>query len=73
MVDKAIKELNLQEFDFFLIGDTKNDHILSKDLEIDSYIVKSKHTELDYFKEINKKVFSNLNNIKKELEASVVC
>ena len=71
LVDKAIKELNLQDFDFFLIGDTKNDYILSKELKINSYIVKSKHTELDYFKVINKKVFSNLNHIKKELEEMV--
>jgi mannose-1-phosphate guanylyltransferase/phosphomannomutase len=71
LVYKAMKELNLQDVEFFLIGDTKNDYLLSKNLEIDSYIVKSKFTELDYFNKINKKVFSNLNHIKKELEASV--
>ncbi len=67
LVKSAIKEFQLEDSQFIFIGDTKADYEISKGFSNEVFIVKSKHTEQDYFYRNKIKIYPNLRAIKKAI------
>lgn len=67
LVLKAISELNIQGNKFCFIGDTVADYLLAKNLNSESFIIKSELTELDKFDEFGKTIHEDFNTLEKEI------
>ena len=71
MIEKAIKELNIKNKNFFFIGDTSLDHKVANKYNSKSFIVESKFSEKEYFKKEGIVLHKNLNQVIKELNEKV--
>ena len=68
LVDEAISKHNLDKKKFIFIGDTERDYILSKKFNSPFYLIKSIHTNEEYFEKLNIYPLRNIDDFKNQFE-----